>query len=151
MDISFEDLVKIGQKEVRQNPDLLKVYARIFKERFGREPDCVGCSVENDWQKFVSSSPIVIKNIENMEKTFKLRDELAIYTFREVNENGVGYPVRTYGYLMTEEFAQKYLTTGTEEEIEERKKQFKVLPNFQEENQEENQEEKPKKKKEKPD
>ena len=68
-----------------------------------------------------------------MKKTFKLFDELKIYTYRKKLANGVEVPVRTYGYAMTEDFARKYLSTGTDEQIKQRKAEFKTLPQEAEE------------------
>lgn len=130
--MKYEELTKLEQHQVRNNPRLMSAYIQLFKEMFGYEPNCAGCTFNSDWQKFIANSENQLKsqisNQKQMEKSFKLFDELKIYTYRKTLENGVEVPVRTYGYAMTEEFAQSYLTEGTDEQIRERRKEFKKLP-----------------------
>lgn len=127
--ITVKDLIKAGKIEVRQNSDLMSAYIQLFQEKFGRKPDCAGCTFDYDWKRLTENLTSI--NTENMssDKTFKLRDNSIIYTFeRENEETKTHRRVRVYGNIMTEEFAEEYLTAGTPEEIESRKKQFKVLP-----------------------
>ncbi len=58
-------------------------------------------------------------------KSYKLSDKHRndILTYLED-----GRPIRTYGYKMTEDFAKNFLSLGSKEEIEERKKLFTSLP-----------------------
>lgn len=59
-----------------------------------------------------------------MEKTFKLYQVKGdILTYKDGKKT-----VRQYDNRMTEDFAIAYLTKGTDKQIEERKKLFKVLP-----------------------
>lgn len=129
MSITVEDLIKAGKIEVRHNSDLMSAYIKLFQEKFGRKPDCAGCTFDYDWKRLTASLTSI--NTENMssDKTFKLRDNSIIYTFERENEETKTFRrVRVYGNIMTEEFAEEYLTAGTPEEIESRKKQFKILP-----------------------
>lgn len=127
--VTVEDLIKAGKIEVRQNSDLMSAYIKLFQEKFGRKPDCAGCTFDYDWKRLTQSLTSI--NTENMSsnKTFKLRDNSIIYTFERENEETKTFRrVRVYGNIMTEEFAEEYLTAGTTEEIESRKKRFKILP-----------------------
>ncbi|MEJ8604640.1 hypothetical protein JSO60_06700 [Riemerella anatipestifer] len=121
-----EELIKIGKREVRNSASLLEAYKVAYKELFGHIPPCTGCTFDSDWNKFINENNT--KTMEN--KTFKLFDNSIIYTYHEKNKSGNKIPVRTFGYLMTEDFALNYLTKGTPEQIEERKQQFKILPEF---------------------
>ena len=127
MDISIEDLVKAGKSEVRYNTDLLTAYKRLFSEKFGREPDCAGCTFDYDWNRLINNQNFITREIMS-DNTFKLRDNSIIYSYdKKVNETTTRR-TRTYGNKMTEQFAEAYLTEGTPEQIAERKKHFKILP-----------------------
>jgi len=134
MSVTVEDLIKAGKHEVRNHSELMSAYIRLFQERFGREPDCAGCTFDYDWKRLTETLTSI--HTENMSSdiTFKLRDNSIIYSFyREDKETGIIRKTRCYGNIMTEEFAEEYLTSGSPEEIESRKKEFKVLPEkFQE-------------------
>lgn len=110
----------------------MSAYIEIFAGVFGRKPDCAGCTFNNDWQRLVNSQTqsIQLQKIKEMStNTFTLRDQHKIYTYvNEDSKTGVRRPVRTYGNLMTEEFAENYLTVGDDQTIEARKAEFKVLP-----------------------
>jgi len=130
--MTADELIQLGFHKVRNDSHLMKIYIKHFKAKFGYQPNCAGCSFSDDWRKFANTnhSNILIKP---MEKTFTLRDNLAIYSYKKTLENGTQVNVRTYGHSMTEEFARAYLTKGTEEQIAARKAQFKVLPVLDEE------------------
>ena len=134
MSVTAEDLIKAGKHEVRNHSELMSAYIRLFQERFGREPDCAGCTFDYDWKRLTETLTSI--HTENMSSdiTFKLRDNSIIYSFyREDKETGIIRKTRCYGNIMTEEFAEEYLTSGSPEEIESKKKEFKVLPEkFQE-------------------
>lgn len=134
--ISYEDLIKEEASKVRNTPALMDAYIHHFKALFGYEPNCASCTFSNDWNKFINATnqPKTMSNLQTDKKSFKLRDELAIYTYIKTLENGVKIPVRTYGYTMSEDFARKYLTIGTPEQLKDREKQFKILPKIDESN-----------------
>ena len=126
--MTVEDLIKAGKNQVRNNPDLMSAYIQLFSEKFGRKPDCAGCTFSRDWERLTNS--INSQNIEIMsDKTFKLKQSHIIYSY-DVEDKNTNRKIRrrTYGNTMTEEFAENYLTNGTDEQIAERKKQFSVLP-----------------------
>lgn len=127
--ITIEDLIKAGKNEVRNNSNLMTAYIQIFEEKFGRKPDCAGCTFNSDWNRLIQNqNTILSNNIIMSDKTFLLRDNSIIYSYDvEVGENQLRR-VRRYGNLMDEEFAVNYLTNGSDEQIEVRKRQFKILP-----------------------
>lgn len=128
MTITLEDLIKAGKSEVRYNSNLLTAYKKLFAEKFGREPDCAGCTFDSDWNRLITNQNFSNREIMS-ENTFKLRDNSIIYTYQRENpETKTSRPIRTFGNKMTEEFAEAYLTEGTSEQIAQRKKQFKILP-----------------------
>lgn len=124
--MTIEELKQLGKMQVRNDANLLKAYIQVFKEKFGKEPNCTGCTFDSDWNELINPTHAKTQTMSNT--TFKLFDNNEIYTYRKTNKAGVTLPVRTYGYLMTEEFAEAYLTEGTEEEIKKRKTEFKILP-----------------------
>lgn len=126
--MEVKELIKLNSREVRGNSNLMAIYIEAFEKQFGYKPNCVGCSFNSDFQKLknalnsTSHSQFLKKEI--MANTFKLRQVKGeILTYRKD-----GRTVRQYDNRMTEEFAIGYLSNGTEEEIQERKKMFKVLP-----------------------
>ncbi len=125
--MTIEDLIIAGKDKVRSDKKLLAAYIEIFSKVFGRKPDCAGCTFNYDWERLIITKTT---NIQVMsDKTFQLKDPNEIYTYHVIDEGSdIQRPVRTYGYLMSEEFAEKYLTTGSEEIIEKRKQEFKILP-----------------------
>ena len=123
-----EDLIKAGKDQVRSNSDLMSAYKKIFSQEFGREPDCAGCTFNRDWERLTNSSNTQIQEIMS-DKSFKLKNNAVIYSY-DVEDKNAGRKLRkrAYGNVMTEEFAENYLTHGTEQQIAERKKQFSLLP-----------------------
>ncbi len=137
--MKVKDLIKQGADKVRYSNDLLNDYIIAFKSFFGYEPSCVGCTFSTDWDNFVRHvktndlQETEIKTETKMktkkEKTFELKDNSKIYHY-DVKDEKTGQVdrKRSYGWRMSEEFAKNFLTIGTAEEIEERKKYFRVLP-----------------------
>lgn len=125
-----EELIAIGKHKVRRNEDLMLFYLQEFESIFGRKPICAGCTFNKDWEKF-SLGRKSLNTFRKMEaKTFELNasSKNIIHTYY-VSKS----PRRKYGYNMTEGFAKEYLSNGTKEEIEERKKHFKTLPKVEKE------------------
>ena len=125
--MTVEELIKAGKSSVRNSPALMAQYKILFKQVFGREPDCAGCTFNRDWERLVNNSP---QNLEIMsEKTFRLKKPGIIYSY-DVEDKKLkrSFRKRVYGNIMSEDFANDYLTIGSAQEIEERKKQFAVLP-----------------------
>lgn len=118
-----QELIKLGSSNVKGNSVYLQLYFDFFKLEHGYTPHPPCCGNMSDWNKFISSNNNNNKYIEIMSKSFEIKDKQKIHSF--VKERRTQ---RCYGHNMTEEFAIEYLTIGTEEEIEIRKKDFKKLP-----------------------
>jgi hypothetical protein len=123
-----EELIAFGSSKVRNDSTLLSFYKEIFKEEFGYYPVCAGCSFSNDWDKLIKSNKISLtKKFEIMNPEFEIKDKQKIHTYTDAK----GIKRRCSGFHFTLDFAIAYLTNGTEEEIELRKKDFKTLPNLE--------------------
>lgn len=121
-----EELILQGKHKVRGNSDLMSIYITLFEQTFGYAPNCAGCTFGNDWDRFVRSGKITtIINIA-MDKTFKLKKNSSEILFFKVE--GDKRTFRSYANKFTENFAIQFLTHGTKEEIENRKKLFELLP-----------------------
>ncbi len=124
--MTLQDLIEKGSHKVRNDNALMAFYLEEFEKQFGRKPNCAGCTFKNDWNKLVNSTQKnTIQNTVIMKNTFKLKgnENNKIFTYLDGKR-----PVRTYGYKMTNDFAENYLSKGTKAQIEDRKKQFKTLP-----------------------
>lgn len=127
--MTIQELINTQSHKVRVNSSLMAFYIEAYSNAFGKQPNCVGCTFKNDFKKLVDFYKGKTNNIKQkqkeMEKTFKYKvNERNIATY--INEQG--RKVRSYTNQMSEEFAIAYLTIGTDEQIEERKKEFKLLP-----------------------
>jgi len=116
---------------VRGSATLLSLYYEMFESEFGYIPPPPCCGNMADWYKFTNSNNTKIfipKNIKIMG--FKVKDKNEIYSFYNAKhkENGLRRTERVYGSKMNEDWAVAYLTIGTPEEIEKRKKDFIDLP-----------------------
>ncbi len=123
--MDVKELIKLNSREVRGNSNLMAIYIKVFESLFGYRPNCAGCTFNSDFQKLKNAvlNPKQ-KTIIKMEKTFKLYQVKGeILTYKRGKKT-----VRQYDNRMTEEFAIGFLTNGTDEHIEERKKLFKTLP-----------------------
>lgn len=120
------DLTNKKAEEVRNDTRLFSFYLEQYRLLFGYEPNCAPCTFLSDWNKFcnLAKNKKQLKPIVMKEKTFKLKDVDIIYRYLNKAKN----TKRSFGYNMTEEFAEEYLTTGTQAERAERKKQFIELP-----------------------
>lgn len=132
--MTVEELLKISAHKVRNTPSLMSFYIETFINVFDRKPNCAGCTFSNDFKQLknklsqnnkdqiITTSNNVI--VGKMEKTFKLKtlsNKIVKYA-----KNGAYH--RIYDNKMNEEFAVNYLTFGSPEEIETRKKEFHTLP-----------------------
>ena len=126
------DIAELSAQQVRRDEKLLRQYVEEYTALFGFKPNCVSCTFKRDFAKFKRAKQTKPK-FQTMKKTFKLhkKQERVIHTYREN-----GRPKRVYGHSMTEDFAKNYLTKGTKEQIEERKKYFEQLPGEQKEEKE---------------
>lgn len=135
--MTVDELIKAGKSSVRNSPALMAQYKVLFKQVFGREPNCAGCTFNRDWERLTNSN----NKIEIMsDKTFRLKKPGIIYSL-DIEDKKFKRTIRkrVYGNIMSEEFANDFLTIGSKAEIEERKKLFAVLPErFRDEAEEDN-------------
>ncbi|KUY29392.1 hypothetical protein [Elizabethkingia ursingii] len=126
-----KEIIQAGTSGVRNSSTLMAEYKRQFKEQFGYEPECPTCGSTKDWNLFHAfANGQTSENTKIMSgKTFLLKNNNIIYSYDVYNEElKRSIRNRSYGNKMTEEFAENYLTHGTEEEIIQRKNQFRILP-----------------------
>lgn len=125
--MEIKELIKLNSREVRGNSNLMAIYISAFESQFGYKPNCAGCTFNSDFQrlkKAVNSNKQSVKKNTKMENTFKLlKVRGQILSFKKGKKT-----IRQYDNRMTEEFAVEFLTNGTKEEIEQRKKLFRTLP-----------------------
>lgn len=125
-----EELIAFGSSKVRNTSTLLSLFKEMFFDEFGYLPLPPCCGNMEDWYKFVKSKNekiSITKKYEIMNPEFQIKDKQKIYTYTDSK----GVKRRCGGYNLTIEFAIAYLTNGTEEQIELRKKEFKVFPNLE--------------------
>jgi hypothetical protein len=123
-----EDLITLGEHKVRSNEHLMLSYLTEFEALFGRKPKCAGCTFKTDWKRFVQGkqTPKYFKMKTSKQFELEKNAKSIIHTYK------IGkIPYRSRGNTMTEDFAVSYLTNGTKEEIEQRKKHFKTLPKIE--------------------
>jgi len=122
-----ENLITLSKHEVRNNNAFMLLYLQEFENIFGRKPNCASCTFNHDWEKFINASKSQNIKIKTMatDSKYKLANNHMNTILTYVED---GRPVRTYGYKMTDEFAEKFLSTGTKKQIEDRKKLFTSQP-----------------------
>ena len=136
--MTYGELILKSSSEVRSNSNLTSYFINAYKNVCGHVPTCSGCAINNELGSLIKE--IKKRNLQGQEievttnnitmvdnsKTFvlspSLRDDMLAYT----DENKVIR--RKFVSKLTDEYVVAYLTNGTAEEIEERKKKFKVLP-----------------------
>ena len=136
--MTYGELILKSSSEVRSNSNLTSCFINAYKNVFGHVPTCSGCAINNELGNLIKH--IKTRNLQEQEievttnnitmvdnsKTFvlspSLQDDMLAYT----DENKVIR--RKFVSKLTDEYVVAYLTNGTAEEIEERKKKFKTLP-----------------------
>ena len=137
-----KELIQRGMVAVRNSATLYPEYQNLFNEAFGYFPECPTCGSllgQNQWKAFAAfadgadPNSLLTKNTtETMSKqTFKIKDrnKLYAYSFKKKDQDRL-FTSRTYGDVMTEEFAIGYLdsASGDEELLNQRKSEFAELP-----------------------
>lgn len=137
-----KEIIQIGMVAVRNSATLYPEYQNLFNEAFGYFPECPTCGSllgKNQWKAFAAfaegadPNSLLTKNItETMSKqTFKIKDrnKLYSYNFKKKDQDRL-FTSRTYGDVMTEEFAIGYLDSAAEDEelLNQRKAEFAELP-----------------------
>ena len=136
--MTYGELILKSSSEVRSNANLTSYFINAYKNVFGNVPTCSGCAINNELGNLIKQ--IKTRNLQEQEievttnnitmvdnsKTFvlspSLQDDMLAYT----DKNKVIR--RKFVNKLTDEYVVAYLTNGTAEEIEDRKKKFKVLP-----------------------
>ena len=136
--MTYGELILKSSSEVRSNSNLTSCFINAYKNVFGHVPTCSGCAINNELGNLIKH--IKTRNLQEQEievttnnitmvdnsKTFvlspSLQDDMLAYT----DENKVIR--RKFVSKLTDEYVVAYLTNGTAEEIEGRKKKFKTLP-----------------------
>ena len=123
-----KELISLDASKVRRDSNLMLFYIETFKDAFGYAPNCAGCTFNSDWYKLAN-------RINGKENLLTLQKEKTMATFQLKKAEGKilsfkkgGVTYRKYDTSLTEEFVLGYLSNGTEEEIEQRKKLFSKLP-----------------------
>ena len=137
------EIIQRGMVAVRNSATLYPRYQELFNEAFGYFPDCPTCGSllgQNQWKAFAAfADGADPKNLlsnqyttETMSKqTFKIKDrnKLYAYNFKKKDQDRL-FTSRTYGDVMTEDFAIGYLDSAAEDEelLNQRKAEFSELP-----------------------
>lgn len=126
--MKVDELIKLKPNKVRESPDLMGFYLLEYEKIFNEKPSCAPCTFKSDWKKFVKAyktpTQQKIKTMATTEKTFKLKDNRVRIMTYWLDKS----PQRKYSNKLTEDFAIGYLTHGTKEQLEARRKEFAVLP-----------------------
>jgi hypothetical protein len=127
--MTIQELILLNSDKVRRDSSLMAFYIEAFVSTFNYKPTCTGCSFSSDWRKLVN---FVNKN-ENLVTLQKSKNTMSTFKLKKVSNIILAYKkggvtFRKYDNLLNEDFVIAYLTNGTEQEIEQRKKLFSVLP-----------------------
>lgn len=137
-----KEIIQRGMVAVRNSATLYPRYQELFNEAFGYIPECPTCGSllgQNQWKAFAAfadgadPNTLLTKNTtETMSKqTFKIKDRAKLYSYNFKKEDqDRDFTSRTYGDVMTEEFAIGYLDSASEDEelLNQRKAEFSELP-----------------------
>ena len=136
------ELIQRGMVAVRNSATLYPEYQNLFNQVFGYFPECPTCGSllgQNQWKAFAAfaegadPNTLLTKNTtETMSKqTFKIKDRAKLYSYNfKKKGQDRDFTSRTYGDVMTEEFAIGYLDSASEDEelLNQRKAEFSELP-----------------------
>lgn len=136
------EIIQRGMVAVRNSATLYPRYQELFNEAFGYFPECPTCGSllgQNQWRAFAAfadgadPNTLLTKNTtETMSKqTFKIKDRAKLYSYNfKKKGQDRDFTSRTYGDVMTEEFAIGYLDSALEDEelLNQRKVEFSELP-----------------------
>lgn len=128
--MTLQELINKGSSAIRGNNELMSLFIKYYKENFTDEPSCYSCSWNGTFNKLaqiVNHSTINTRTMISQNKTFILKKGL--------KENMLSYKhlhrtYRLYIKDLNDNFVINFLTYGTEQEIEDRKKMFEKLPGF---------------------
>lgn len=135
--MTYKELIENNKDKVRSDSNLTLYFIEAYNVVFGNKPSCSGCSINNELTKLYTEinkrTDLLDTEIILNQKTMQ---EIKSKTFEKsilLNEDMIAYThnkkvYRKFTNKLTDEFVIGYLTHGTPEELEERKKKFKVLP-----------------------
>src|SRR6478735_7865439 len=125
--MTVEEFILLDKAKVRRDSNLMHLYLEFFQTAFGRVPNCAGCSFGTDWAKLVTKYS---KNYVTLQKG-KIMNTISIKKIQGkiLTYKKDGRTYRQYDNILTDAFIKEFISNGTEQEIEERKKMF----NFPEE------------------
>ena len=136
--MTYGELILKSSSEVRNDSNLTSYFINAYKNVFGHVPTCSGCAINNELGNLIKQIKtrklqeqeiyVTTNNITMVDnsKTFVLSPSLQDNMLAYTDKNNVIR--RKFVSKLTDEYVISYLTNGTAEEIEDRKKKFKVLP-----------------------
>lgn len=111
-----KDLIDLGKNKVRNNKDLLALFKGFFRESFGRDARCTGCSGFKDFdllrEKYYPQKKRTLMQVTKYKVLYP-RQKVLSYL-----KNGKVYRTRVTG--LSDEFLDDFMRYGNE----------KVYPNF---------------------
>lgn len=123
--MTVNELILKNKHEVRRDSNLMSLYLKYFTETFKKSPSCAGCTFSSDWQKLVSfysvenNKSVTLQKVNPMKTITIKKIQGKILTYQK---NGKTF--RLYDNILNDAFIKEYISNGTKEEIEERKKMF---------------------------
>src|SRR6478736_9243120 len=123
--MTVNELILLDKRKVRRDSNLMSLYLLYFKETFKYAPNCAGCSFGSDWQKLVN---FYSKKVEK-KVTLQKENVMSTISIKRIQGKILAYKkdgrtFRQYDNILTDSFVKEYLSNGTKEEIEERKRLF---------------------------
>lgn len=139
--MTAQELIQYRGHQVRRDSDLMAFYLEIFKAYFDRLPNCAGCTFNKDWERLKAAIQNTPQKNINFQKKLSMESVSKEYELKVKNNDILTYrknnrPHRIFASRMNDDFAKEFLTHGTPEQIEQRKKLFKRLPSEVEESEE---------------
>jgi len=138
-----KEIIQRGMVAVRNSATLYPEYQNLFNEAFGYFPECPTCGSllgQNQWKAFAAfaegADPKTLLSNQNTtetmsKQTFKIKDRAKLYSYNfKKKGQDRDFTSRTYGDVMTEDFAIGYLDSASEDEelLNQRKAEFAELP-----------------------
>lgn len=122
------DILKNSASTIRNNPDLMKEFLELYSMHFGKLQGCTPCSFNRYYNNLKSK---LLNNLNNNKE-----GEIMGYVLKKKTGEILWYikdklKYRRADTRASQEFLKEYLTHGTKEEIEDRKKRFKSIPNVE--------------------
>lgn len=128
-----QDFLKLESAKVRRSPDLFAFFQNLYQETFNAVPDCSSCSFNKDFRRLQEHLFSEIKNNNVSLQTNKKYKIMSAYQLKNSKNEILFYDYegkrfRCYDNMLNDSFVEGFLTHGTTEEIEVRKKLFNVIP-----------------------